>query len=612
MKRFGYILLCLVGLLLFSCEREQQSPEPQAMKTIHYQVSAGQSALSKATVDGSGHYIFQEGDRLYVNATGANADRLYGFLHLIQGAGTETAVFDGDLYCHFEFEPTPETALNVTLVGAVDDLLHTVSGGRITAGPGIGDFDYPSSACAATFDEAVRKYSHFTASGHYGDVSFTLAQQSSFLRCAVKFTLDDAGTAFTFKVLDGETELRSTEVVPIADESLSWARFVAVFPGGTELTQGQLSCTQGTGEPEFLPPFNAGASTILAANTYYDVNRSMMLGCEISVDFPSICDIDRGVPVRCTMVVESARTHINSAVLNWREKGASEWTSYDLFSDETFSSTHTTDLYTNDFSWTVGTTYQYQMVVTGNGGDFVANTPIRSMQIIRFNDTPNVQGAFYEEVYHEWTDPWWQTYANAHAWLESLPVYDTDTNKDFRQKAVICNTYGPFTINDLNFGNGDYIEALIDVSHCVFIRTVTGDLNSKPTKEKIIGLDNIFAIGPRSDIGWKPGVLQVYYPAHVGENDYLQLDALYPLTGTSVSKYSKLQVGTLDGTLLAKLSSEGFSWNGNLVTYYEDADKSKVVPNLVTKTTLYVGAVEGNHLSRATYKYIRVIREESD
>ena len=615
MKRFGYLLFCLIELFLLSCEREQQSPEPMAMKTVHYRVTAGQAASSKATLDGSDHYIFQEGDRLYVNATGASADKLYGFLHLIKGAGTEIAVFDGDLYCHYEFEPTSETELNVTLVGA-GDLLHTVSGGRITAGPDIGDFEYPSNACTATFAEAIRKYSHFTASGHYGDVSFTLAQQSSFLRCAVKFDSGEAGTTFTFKVLDGETELRSIEVEAVADESLSWARFVAVFPGGTELTQGRLSCTEGSSDPEFMPPFRAGAATTLAANTYYDVTRSMLVECDISIDFPSISDPDKGLPVRCSLVQESARIHINSVVLYWREKGAGSWEEYDLLDDATFSSTHTTDLYTKDLintegiSWIVGKTYQYQMTVTANGGDFVANTPVRSMTIVAFNDTPNVQGATFEGNYREWTHPWWQEFENANAWHLSLPVYNVDPNKDFRQMSVICNTYPAKKIDNLSFDSGDYIEALIDVSHCTFIKTVNGNIDANPCKNQIVGLDNILGIGS-DNIGWTAGVLQVYYPAHVGTEDLLQLDALYK-TGTG--QYSKTRVGTLNGILLAKLSKEGFSWNGNLVTEYESQGDNKdninnVVPTLVTKSTLFVGAVEGNHRSRAIYKYIRVIRD---
>lgn len=273
MKRLGYILLCLIGLVLFSCERELQSPEPMVMKTIHYQVTAGQAASSKATLDGSDHYIFQEGDRLYVNATGTGADKLYGFLHLIKGAGTETAVFDGDLYCHYEFEPTSETELNVTLVGADDDI-HRVSdgGGRITA------VEYPSSACAATFAEAVRKYSHFTDSGHYGDVRFTLAQQSSFLRVSLKFGASEVpeGTEITVKILNGSTELRAFTVEAEEVGAVSWARFVASFPGETELSDGQITYQKGSGAPETLNALNSGSAVTLAANTYYDVFRSLL------------------------------------------------------------------------------------------------------------------------------------------------------------------------------------------------------------------------------------------------------------------------------------------------------------------------------------------------
>lgn len=275
MSRIGHYYLYLSALLalLVSCTQQPMSPEQSGMHTLHYQVSVGQSAPTKASLDGSNHYVFQEGDLLYVSATGTDADKLYGYLQLIsRTSDNRTAVFDGDLYCSNDFSPSTSTELLVTLVGAGDEL-HSTSGGRITS------TTYSTSACAGTFLEAVQKFSHFTASGHYGDRSFVLSQHSSFLCCSVKYSkaLTPGNTELTIKILDSsDAELRAAHVNAYEMSYISKADFVAVFPENADLTGAYLTSQQGSSDPKVLSAIKEGESISLVANTYYNVNRSTL------------------------------------------------------------------------------------------------------------------------------------------------------------------------------------------------------------------------------------------------------------------------------------------------------------------------------------------------
>ena len=276
MSRIGHYFLSLTALLvlLSSCTQQPMSPEPPVcMHTLHYQVSVDQSAPTKASLDGNNHYVFQEGDMLYVSAKGADADKLYGSLQLISRASdNRTAVFEGDLYCSNDFSPSTSTELLVTLVGA-DDEIHSTSGGRITS------TTYSTSACADTFSEAVQKFSHFTASGHYGDRSFVLSQRSSFLCCSLKYSKTDTpeNTELTIKILDSSNaELRTATVMAYETTYISKADFVAAFPENANLTGAYLTSKQGVSDPKVMPAIKDGESILLEANTYYNVNRSTL------------------------------------------------------------------------------------------------------------------------------------------------------------------------------------------------------------------------------------------------------------------------------------------------------------------------------------------------
>lgn len=348
-----------------------------------------------------------------------------------------------------------------------------------------------------------------------------------------------------------------------------------------------------------------------------ELTLSHPLAGRVSVDFPSTYDSTNGLPIRVKMSVGGHSIKLSSAELEWQESGQASWNSYNITGlDTDFDRSYTEDIFikqlfdaagNNDFSTKafVGKRYNYRLKVTSSDG-ITERSPVRSMEVIKYDFTPNPDGAEYNSEYHLWTDPWWQTFENANAWYNSLGTSPYAQ----RQKNVICNKWVGQQINNLDFSRGDSIEADMDVTNCVFIRTVHGKLSDSTPKNQTVGMDNILGIGPNG-VGWVNSALQIYYPAHNPltedsldpPSDQLQFDALY-----TTGDYSKIQAGELPGYLNVVLNSTGLIWNGTRQTNWGNANQSTVVPNLVTQSSLYIGAEEGNHLSRATYNYVRVIR----
>lgn len=266
MKRLFIIYLAALSALL-SCSREiNDVKEERAVKLIPYRAEVT-GAGTKATLDGSTKYIFEAGDRLYVSHTSGSEVKMHGFLTMISGAGDTKAVFQGDLVCDDDFTPENSTPVDIVLVGA-DDLLHTASSGGLLSAAAA----YPDDVYASSLADAVRHYSNFTCSAQFGDGSFVLSQQSSFLQFSIKIrkALAPVGSTFTASIYNnsGSDLLRSATVATVANtSSTTKVEFVAVFPGGsTSLTNATISL-------EGLREWAIGDAS-LARNNYYNVNRA--------------------------------------------------------------------------------------------------------------------------------------------------------------------------------------------------------------------------------------------------------------------------------------------------------------------------------------------------
>lgn len=271
MKRLLTYLAALTALL--SCSVEMSDiPEP-ATKFVPYRVEVT-SAVTKASLNGSTQYIFETGDRLYVSHTSGDKVKMHGFLTMVSGAGSTKAEFQGDLACDDDFTPENDTSVDIVLVGGADDQMHEpMTGGLLNT-----TADYPDNVYASSFAEAVERYSDFTCSGLYGDDSFVLTQQSTFLIFSIKIkkTLAPEGSTFIANIYNnsGADRLRSAIVSTVNNSSTSTkVEFVAVFPGGsTSLTNATISLVeQSSGNT--LHEWTIADAT-LARNNYYNINRA--------------------------------------------------------------------------------------------------------------------------------------------------------------------------------------------------------------------------------------------------------------------------------------------------------------------------------------------------
>ena len=171
-----YLLLCFLQLALLSCIKETpENPAAESGNTILYSVTVSQSPITRVALSGeefgAGCYVFESGDRLFVEHRDGETLKLYGVLNLVSGEGTGIARFEGELECLDDFVPEENTLLNATVVGAnaaegffsfgnpTDD--PAVDPGSIVTG-----VTYPSSVSYAPLPEMVQKYSYFTGHKH--------------------------------------------------------------------------------------------------------------------------------------------------------------------------------------------------------------------------------------------------------------------------------------------------------------------------------------------------------------------------------------------------------------------------------------------------------------
>ncbi len=281
-----YLLLCFLQLALLSCIKETpENPAVESGNTILYSVTVSQSPLTRVALSGSefadGCYVFESGDKLYVEYRDAGTLKLYGVLTLVSGAGSGTGRFEGELKCLNDFVPEDNTLLNATVVGAnaaegffsfgnpTDD--PAVDPGSIVTG-----VTYPSSVSYAPLPEMVQKYSYFTGTSTYDAKNFNnLTQQSVFLQFSLEVNrtkLDDPMVT-TVSVKNSDNPVFSIANVPVTGLSaVGHIECPGVIPvsknpdmQSAEVWADNLKCGD---------PFASDLS--LEVNHYYRVKRSSL------------------------------------------------------------------------------------------------------------------------------------------------------------------------------------------------------------------------------------------------------------------------------------------------------------------------------------------------
>lgn len=260
---YGKMLLLMVLAFSVACRKEKDGPSPvPAVQTVHYRTTVEAGMSTRATVGSDMKYVFEEGDKVYMESADG---KLYGFLSMVlsTGAGDNLALFEGDLtYAGDTPSPNDNPSVNLVLVSK-EDAVHTVTDGRLNA------VSYSSDTWAPTLEAAVSHMSHFTGSGHFDDVKFTLNQQSSFLKCAVKMQADQAplGSTVTARLLNNSIPVREISVKVNQAGSVP---FVFAFPGNEVLESAKLEVEWSDAEHASFDV----ADKQLAPNTYYSLSRT--------------------------------------------------------------------------------------------------------------------------------------------------------------------------------------------------------------------------------------------------------------------------------------------------------------------------------------------------
>ena len=259
MKRHIPILLfAIISLLLnTSCSKDDvtsgESTEPKG-SVIHYSATVSDGSNTRATLDDKKKYIFETGDILRITGTNISGD-----LTLKTGAGTNSAIFEGDLTYTVSGTPDASLELKAVLVSTSNEMSMLTYEAAT----------YPTTAIASTLAEAVQKYSYFKATSTYGAKNFTLDQQSAFLNFTVTI-LDgtSTGQSLAIDINNGSASVRTGTVTTATSGSDIVAQFVAVFPVGTTMSNASVQL----GSKAAIP---FGGSTALAANKIYNIKKTI-------------------------------------------------------------------------------------------------------------------------------------------------------------------------------------------------------------------------------------------------------------------------------------------------------------------------------------------------
>lgn len=274
--RIDKYIIGITLLLLAACAKQPNGPIetiPQGEgATIHYRATVSEGTATRATTDEFNQYIFEAGDILYLEGT-----KMHGSLTLRSGAGESTAVFEGNLVCDEDYIPAEGDDLSATLVSetAVNCGFYAFDANGRLQGP-----TYPVDQFAATFADAVSKYSVFKVDGKYGDATFILSQRSAFLLFAIRCDKAKVHIGDNVQISlynnGAATPIRSANVQATDYGAYTRTSFVTALPGGTSLSGASLSVKWGTGT-EDQKEFTDITDASLTANNYYNINRDAVV-----------------------------------------------------------------------------------------------------------------------------------------------------------------------------------------------------------------------------------------------------------------------------------------------------------------------------------------------
>ena len=261
-------------LLIAACSNqdlalvEELQPEARIIPiTANVSTDIQTRATYQSLSDGS-HYLFQEGERLFVWGTDNNqADGtvvISGELTLAPSTGgSSSGSFSGNLIYTGEGAPSNSLVLYAVLKSP-NDLLFPSSVAEFVAGTRTPT--YPDVLATSTYD-AISKFSYFLTSAYFSNTPsfyFSSNQGSTFLSFDVILENGATDPSVAVSIKNNGSALRSGSATVVTEGGKRHAKFVAAFPR-TELYNATV--TLGS-----RPAINFG-STISSAPTTLDENN---------------------------------------------------------------------------------------------------------------------------------------------------------------------------------------------------------------------------------------------------------------------------------------------------------------------------------------------------
>lgn len=304
-----------------------------------------------------------------------------------------------------------------------------------------------------------------------------------------------------------------------------------------------------------------------------------------SMQFPTAYDDADGIPVNVSVESVNDRASATSATFYWKRQGDAQYSAGTPVSGSL--NTYVKDIIGSDLSESNKGKFYFYFTADCSDGTSITSD-VWSMDILYYGKCWN-------------PGPW-------------------DSNSNVGQ---INKKWTAEAISALDFAAGDFIDAYLDVTNCVYIR-------KDGTSNNDIGMDNLMSFGDsNASLEWNAGTIHFYYPAHSPNEapgqDLLQIGVLHYGKQT----IARMRPYTLDGTLTVRLQKDLLLVNGAepdwSVDYTGPDGKASTqiageetvsctratISHITDGSTVKIGSVEGQHRSRATYKYVRVVRKES-
>lgn len=219
--------------------------------------------------------------------------------------------------------------------------------------------------------------------------------------------------------------------------------------------------------------------------------------------------------------------------------------------------------------------------------------------------------------------------------MEVLKVgYWPNPGNAYSEAGDIINVWEAQKVDNVDFLAGDFVEANMDVHNCTYTEVMKEDDPTKRDDNKSLGRDNLISVG-LTDTDHTlnmavPNVVHIFYPAHDGGassgQDWLRPNISRANGNSNGYNYNSFVAGSGTGFVTQgsgakpnpsvyqhyRLDKSGIYWNAQAIDLSKwggnnATEASASLSRILAGNTIYVGATQGYHHSRAGYMFVRVV-----